>query len=223
MHSQQRNPQKPNTGKGFFAALAFTALACLPAAAQLSADPMGGNTVAKAETSAKPSPDEEEARQNYWGFGFGYVFNRIPVSLSTFDVAISDLWYSHIFGDPNEKIRVAGTLGFYGFAIALPVPKVSCDLYFGRPTEDIQFKGGIGTFYDVAVGGHGGVYSDVGVVVKNRVDISFMAVPLGTDSKRSYSEFLGTESKEEAKETYKALGNHYVALPYYGVKVGLRF
>ena len=214
--------------KSLSAALALASLACLPAAAQAAADteaaPFKDSVPAKpAAASAAADADSAQGQQNYWGFGFGYVFNKIPVSMSTFNVAISDLWYSHIFGDPNEKIRMAGTLGFYGFAIALPVPKVSCDLYYGKPTEDLQFKTGVGGFYDVAVGGHGGLFGDVGVVVKNRVDLTFMAVPFGSDSKRSYSEFLGTETKAEAEETKKALGGHYAQLPYYGVKVGLRF
>jgi len=203
--------------KRLSAALSLAACAALPSAAQESAAP--ARTVAVAAASA----DSAKAQQNYWGFGFGYVFNKIPISLSTFNVAISDLWYSHIFGDPSEKVRVAGTLGFYGFAIALPVPKASFDLYYGKPTDDIQFKGGVGGFYDVAVGGHGGVDGEVGIVIKNRVDLSFMAVPLGSDSKRSYSEFLGLETKEEAKKDYEDMHHHYVELPYYGVKVGLRF
>src|SRR4051812_48688995 len=128
------------------------------------------------------------AQQSYWGFGMGYVFNKVPISLSTFNVFLSDLWYTHIFGDPMDKTRIAGTLGFYGFEMILPVPKASVDFYVGKPTEDIQFKAGIGGFYDIAVGGHAGVDGEIGVVLKNRVDISFMAVPLGTDSKRSYSE-----------------------------------
>lgn len=203
--------------KRLSAALSLAACAALPAAAQEGAAPV--RTVAATSASA----DSAKAQQNYWGFGFGYVFNKIPISLSTFNVAISDLWYSHIFGDPSEKVRVAGTLGFYGFAIALPVPKASFDLYYGKPTDDIQFKGGVGGFYDVAVGGHGGVDGEVGIVIKNRVDLSFMAVPLGSDSKRSYSEFLGLETKEEAKQDYEDMHHHYVELPYYGVKVGLRF
>jgi hypothetical protein len=193
---------------------AVAACAVLPAAA---------DDAPASPTAPAPAPESSPAQQNYWGFGLGYVFNKIPVSMSTFNVAISDLWYSHIFGDPSEKIRVAGTLGFYGFALAIPVPKASFDLYYGKPSEDLQFKGGIGGFYDVAVAGHGGVDGEVGVVIKNRVDISFMAVPLGTDAKRSYSEFLGLKSKEEAKQDYQDMHQHYVELPYYGVKVGLRF
>jgi hypothetical protein len=215
MYNPDRNPGKRAALRSVFAALvAFAAgAACLPASAQEAiADP-------KPEAAA----DTAKAQQNYWGFGFGYVFNKIPISLSTFNVAISDLWYSHIFGDPSEKVRMAGTLGFYGFAIALPVPKVSCDLYYGKPTDDIQFKGGVGGFYDVAVGGHGGVAGEVGLVIKNRVDIAFMAVPVGSDSKRSYSEFLGLETKDEARQDYEDMHHHYVELPYYGVKVGLRF
>jgi hypothetical protein len=138
-------------------------------------------------------------------------------------VPISDLWYSHIFGDPDETARIAGTVGFYGFQVLLPVPKFSVDMYYGKPSADIQYKGGVGGFYDVTVGGHGGLTGEIGVVLKNRVDISFMAVPLGTDSKRSYSEFLGLETKQEAEESRAAMHGHYVELPYYAVKVGLRF
>ena len=216
MHSRNRLSETLRSTRSLFAALAVAGAACLPAQAQ-EVQPAGGT---QAQAAAE---DTAKAQQNYWGFGFGYVFNKIPISLSTFNVAISDLWYSHIFGDPSEKVRIAGTLGFYGFAIALPVPRVSCDLYFGKPTEDIQFRGGVGGFYDVAVGGHGGVAGEVGLVIKNRVDLAFMAVPLGTDSKRSYSEFLGFQTKAEAKQDYEDMHHHYVELPYYGVKVGLRF
>jgi hypothetical protein len=217
--SPARNRKPSRSLSSAFAALAAlvaAGAACLPASAQ--------EAIGEAKPEAQAAgPDSAKAQQNYWGFGFGYVFNKIPISLSTFNVAISDLWYSHIFGDPSEKVRMAGTLGFYGFAIALPVPRASCDLYFGKPTDDIQFRGGVGGFYDVAVGGHGGLVGEAGIVVKNRVDLGFMFVPVGTDSRRSYSEFLGLETKDEARQDYEDMHHHYVELPYYGVKVGLRF
>lgn len=164
-----------------------------------------------------------EAKQDYWGVGLGYVFNKVPISMSTFDVFMSNLWYSHVFGDPNDNTRIAGTLGLYGFQLLLPVPRASMDFYVGRPSQTIQFKGGIGGFYDVAVGGHGGVNGELGVVIKNRVDVSFMAVPFGTDSKRSYAEFMGIKSQEEADKDYKDAGNRWVEMPYFGMFVGLRF
>jgi hypothetical protein len=202
-------------------AFALLALNALPAAAQ--AEDAGG-TAHPASAAGQPESDSAaHSQQNYWGFGFGYVFNKIPISLSTFNVPISDLWYSHIFGDPDERTRIAGTLGIYGFQILLPVPKASVDLYYGRPTDDIQYKGGVGGFYDVTVGGHGGLMGEIGLVLKNRVDVSFMAVPLGTDSKRSYGEFMGLESKEEAEAGRLENHGHYVELPYYAIKVGLRF
>lgn len=163
-----------------------------------------------------------DAQQNYWGFGVGYAFNKIPISLSTFDVLLSNLWYSHVFGNPEEKTRIAGTLGLYGFALVLPIPRVSMDFYYGKPSDDIQFKTGVGGFYDLTVAGHGGLSGELGVVLKNRVDISFIAVPVGTDSKRSYGEFLGLESKTEADQGYADKG-HYIEFPYYGLMVGLRF
>lgn len=210
-----RNFQRPFTAFAPILLGALASVATLPAVAQ--EEP----STAAATSSAQP--ETHKAQQNYWGYGIGYVFNKIPLSMSTFNVPISDLWYSHIFGDPSEKIRVAGTLGFYGFSLVIPVPRTSFDLYYGKPTEDLQFKGGVGGFYDVAVGGHGGIDGEVGVVIKNRVDLSFMAVPLGTDSQRSYSEFLGLESKAEARQDYEDMHHHYVELPYFAVKVGLRF
>ena len=203
------------------AAFALLGMSVLPAAAQLGDEP----PVKAAAEASRPAAADTVATspQNYWGFGFGYVFNKIPISLSTFNVPISDLWYSHIFGNPDEKTRIAGTLGFYGFQLLLPVPKASVDFYVGKPTEDIQYKAGVGGFYDVSVGGHGGLMGEFGVVLKNRVDISFMAVPLGTDSKRSYSEFMGLETKEEAAKSREEMHGHYVELPYYAIKMGLRF
>lgn len=176
-----------------------------------------------AGASAEASGNPGSARQNYWGFGFGYVFNKIPISMSTFDVLLSNLWYSHVFGDPGETTRIAGTLGLTGFQLLLPVPKASLDMYFGKPTDDIQFKGGVGGFYDITVGGHGGLTGELGVVLKNRVDISFLFVPVGTDSKRSYGEFMGLETEEEAERDRVERGGRYVDLPYYGINVGLRF
>lgn len=163
------------------------------------------------------------AKQSYWGFGAGYVFNKVPISMSTFNVFLSNLWYTHIFGDPNDNTRLAGTLGVYGFQVLLPVPRASLDFYVGRPSQDIQFKGGIGGFYDVAVGGHGGVSGELGIVIKNRIDVSFMAVPFGTDSKRSYAEFMGLKTEEEAEKDYRDAGNQWVEMPYFGTFVGLRF
>jgi hypothetical protein len=200
-----------------FAALALAA-AALPARAQDDFD-------MTAHTRPTPAGGDisAEAKQDYWGVGFGYVFNKVPISMSTFDVFMANLWYSRIFGDPNEDVRMAGTLGLYGFQVLLPVPRASLDLYVGKPTQTLQFKGGIGGFYDVAVGGHGGISGELGVVVKNRVDISFLAVPLGTDSKRSYAEFMGLKSEEEAREDYEKAGDRWVEMPYYGLFVGLRF
>jgi hypothetical protein len=213
----------------FIGAFALLLLGGLPATAQMGDEPEGASPSgaspfpAGTAAPARAAADRDAgAQQDYWGFGFGYVFNRIPISMSTFNVGISDLWYSHIFGNPAEKTRIAGTLGFYGFQILLPVPKASVDLYFGKPSDAIQFKGGVGGFYDVAIGGHGGLMGELGVVLKNRVDISFLAVPLGSDSERSYSEFIGTETKQEA-DLHRANGGKFVELPYYGVKMGLRF
>lgn len=200
--------------------IALAASAALPVHAQDSEAADGESSVRETRMN---SDYQGEAKQDYWGVGLGYVFNKVPVSLSTFNVFMSNLWYSHIFGNPNDDIRVAGTMGLYGFQLLLPVPRVAIDLYAGKPSQTVQFKGGIGGFYDVAVGGHAGVSGDIGVVLKNRVDISFMAVPFGKDSERSYAEFMGLKSQKEADEDYVKANRQWVEMPYYGIFVGLRF
>jgi hypothetical protein len=215
------------------AALALTGALCASLAAPaLAADEnpyalrLDGPVQEQSESpadAAGPDTFAGEGKQSYWGVGLGYVFNKVPVSMSTFNVFMSNLWYSHVFGDPNDQTRIAGTLGLYGFQLLLPVPRASVDFYLGKPSQTVQFKGGIGGFYDVAVGGHAGVNGELGVVLKNRVDISFMAVPFGKDSERSYAEFMGLKSEEEALEDYKDANNQWVEMPYYGIFVGLRF
>lgn len=199
-------------------AIALAASAALPVQAQDA-----GTTDGEGSVHETRMDSQGEAKQDYWGVGLGYVFNKVPVSMSTFNVFMSNLWYSHIFGNPNDNTRIAGTLGLYGFQLLLPVPRVALDFYAGKPSQTVQFKGGIGGFYDVAVGGHAGVSGDIGVVLKNRVDVSFMAVPFGRDSERSYAEFMGLKSQEEADRDYVKANNQWVEMPYYGIFVGLRF
>ena len=204
-------------------ALALAASFALPAQAQDTETATGSGVEEVRMQQGGPSEFAGVAKQDYWGVGLGYVFNKVPISLSTFNVFMSDLWYSHIFGDPNADTRIAGTLGLYGFQLLLPVPRAGVDFYVGKPAQTVQFKGGIGGFYDIAVGGHAGVSGNLGVVLKNRVDVTFLAVPFGKDSERSYAEFMGLKSQEEADRDYVKAHNQWVEMPYYGIFVGLRF
>jgi hypothetical protein len=207
-----------------FGALALLASAAAPSMAQDGAAETASESTAPATRQPEESVYEEGmGKSDIWGVGLGYVFNKVPISMSTFNVFMSNLWYSHVFGDPNDQTRIAGTLGLYGFQLLLPVPRASMDFYVGKPSQAIQFKGGIGAFYDVAVGGHAGVNGELGVVINNRVDVSFMAVPFGRDSERSYAEFMGLKSQEEADKDYIDANNQWVEMPYFGMFVGLRF
>ena len=177
------------------------------------------------------SQDDNGASQTHWGFSVGGVANKIPLSLSTFNVLMSQIWYSYTLGDPNADSRIATSLGAYGFSLVLPVPKVSVEYYLGREDQDIQFKGGLGGFYDLVVGGHAGLVTELGIVIANKVDVSAFVVPIGLDSVRSYGEFMGFISEEEAKKEYEAnKGKGFlcekgcnVVFPYYGFTAGLRF
>jgi hypothetical protein len=112
-------------------------------------------------------------------------------------------------------VRTAATLGLYGFALVLPVPKVGVEMLIGDPRQDLQGKVGINGFYDISVGGHGGVALELGVRMKNFVDISFFTVPFGSDSKRDYLEFMGFRGE--------AGDPPHVILPYYGIFVSFNY
>ena len=184
------------------------------------------------------------ASQTHWGFGVGGVANRIPLALSTFNVLMSQIWYSYTLGDPNADSRFATSVGAYGFLLIMPVPKVSIEYYLGKEDQGIQFKTGLSGFYDIVVGGHAGLAAEVGMVIVNRFDISLFVVPAGIDSVTSYGQFIGLRTKEKAEEDYvknkdqgEWLCNYKkrniadtaditgcnVRFPYFGFLVGMRF
>jgi hypothetical protein len=163
-------------------------------------------------------PAAEELSKSFWGWGLGYVFTEIPISQSEFSVFMSKLYYSYYLSHPHESMRTALSLGLYGFALVLPVPEVSADFYLGRPTQDIQGKLGVGAFYDIAVGGHAGVSAELGLRIKNRVDVSFFVVPAGLDATRDYLDFMGLREDNWVDD-----GGPYVIMPYFGLFVGFHY
>jgi hypothetical protein len=189
-----------------FAALGLLVALALPAAAQESV----GATKTK-----QPVLMDGPNNKSFWGWGLGLVFTEVPISESKFTVLMSDLHYGYYLTDPNDYVRTAATLGLFGFALVLPVPKVGVEMILGDPSQDIQGKLGADAFYDISVGGHGGVAGSLGVRIKNKVDVSFFVVPAGFDSKRDYLEFVGVRDEPGTKP--------YVIMPYFGLFVGFNY
>lgn len=181
---------------------------------------------APATTAPKEVRLDGPNTKTFWGAGLGLVFNSIPISNAKFSSPISHLYYSWYVTDPNDAFRTAVSMGVYGFGVVLPVPKLSAEAYLGSPLNDIQGKVGVGGFYDLVVGGHGGLAIEAGVRIRNRFDISFVTVPTGSDSKRDYREFMGIidETTDEDKNGKPdADETPHVVLPYYGVLLGIAF
>ena len=165
--------------------------------------------------STAPKLGEVKNDQNFWGFGLGYVFTTIPISQSKFTVYMAELYYSHYLTDPNDYFRTAATVGLYGFDFILPIPKVSMEMYLGKPSDDIQWILGVGAFYDITVGGAAGLPVEFGARIKNRFNVSFFTVPTGIDSKRDYLQFVGEREVSGPKP--------YVIFPFYGIFVGFDY
>jgi hypothetical protein len=185
--------------------------------------PTEGNERAVPVSSAPKLGETGPNQQSFWGGGLGLVFTSIPISQSQFTVIMSELHYSQYLGDPNASMRTAATLGLFGFALILPVPKISMEMYLGKPTQDVQGKVGVGGFYDIAVGGHAGVSAEIGVRLKNRVDATVYIVPAGIDSKRDYLEFMGIRNKTDDNDGSKdgdGIPDYketpHVKMPYFG-------
>ena len=195
----------------------FASLLALAIATPVLAEDVAPNTSTAPKLGEVPSND-----QNFWGFGIGYVFTKIPISQSQFTVYMAELYYSHYLTDPNDYFRTAVTAGLYGFDFILPMPKVSVEMYLGKPTEDIQWKLGVGGFYDITVGGAAGLPLEFGARIKNRFDISFFTVPAGIDSKRDYLKFIG--ERDESYPSGPGTANpHYVIYPFYGIFLGFNY
>lgn len=162
-----------------------------------------------------------EPDNGHFGLGAGMAFTNVPFSMSKLKLPLTYLYYDRQFTDPTSPVRASVELGMYGFEGIVPVPELGSNLYLGSEESLIQGKIGIGGFYDIAVGGHAGVTVKGGVILANRFDFSLFVVPLGRDSKRSYLEVIGAESKAEAQDGYAKEG-HFVQMPYFGFLITMR-
>lgn len=166
-----------------------------------------------------------EPSNRHLNIGFGLVTSDIPVMESDLRIILSALYYDFSFMAPSKMVRTSIEIGMYGYYGILPIPEIGANLYIGSEDRNIQAKIGVGGFYDIFVGGHGGMALKPGIIIKNRFDISFMIVPLGTDSKEPYPEILGFES---SSDEYDDDGNVIkkdgpnVIMPYYGMMFTVR-
>ncbi len=175
-----------------------------------------------AETTQATTSGVDGASRTTWGWNLGGVVTELPISQaldSGFAVLMSNIYYSHYLSNPDDYFRTAATLGLYGFQIILPVPYAALDFYLGSPVNDIQFKGSVGGFYDITVGGHAGVAVGAGVLLKNTFNVSFFMVPFGKDADRDYLEFVG--KREVPKACTK--DDPCVETPYFGLFVGFQY
>lgn len=162
--------------------------------------------------------------KNHTMFGVGLCVDQIPVSMASLTIPLSYYAYEHQFAEPTNTLRGGLEIGVFGFYGILPLPEIGTNFYIGGEDKTFQGKIGCNGFYDLFVGGHGGLALKGGLLVNNRFDFDLMVVPpgLATDSRRSYQEALGLESKEKADAYYAAHGYH-VKTPYFGLLIGLHF
>lgn len=194
---------------------------------------------------AEPLPETPKLGQvsgpndrTFMGGGLGLVFTQIPIRESEFTAVMSEFHYGWYLTDPNDFVRTAATIGLYGFAVIIPVPKVTMEAILGDPKQDVQGKLGISGFYDIAVGGHGGMAVELGLRFKNRVDVSLFTVPVGSDASSSYLDFLGVadtekdewtwdEDKKERRKEPDGIPDYdqppHVIMPYFGIFVGINY
>jgi hypothetical protein len=163
--------------------------------------------------------------KNHTMFGVGLCVDKIPVSMASLTIPLSYYAYERQFAEPTNLLRGGLEIGVFGFYGILPIPEIGTNFYIGGEDKTFQAKIGCSGFYDIFVAGHGGLAVKTGLLVNNRFDFDIIVVPpgLASDSRRSYQEALGLESKDKA-EAYKATHNgHYINLPYFGLLIGLRF
>lgn len=153
----------------------------------------------------KPESKEEEkfifatrkyAQRSHWYWGLGAVVSDVPVMQSRFKIPFSQVLYEYNFGDLNSNVRFSMGGGFYGLMAILPVPAIQPSLYIGSENNDVMGRFSLGGFSDFVVGGHSGVLLSAGVVIKNRIDVSIVGVPYGTQPVRPYPELLGSREEE---------------------------
>jgi hypothetical protein len=162
--------------------------------------------------------------KNHTMFGVGLCVDQIPVSMASLTIPLSYFAYERQFADPTNLLRGGLEIGLFGFYGILPIPEIGTNFYIGGENKTFQAKIGCNGFYDLFIGGHGGLAVKAGLLVNNRFDFDIMVVPpgLASDSRRSYQEALGLESKAKA-DAYYAEHHYHVKTPYFGLLIGLRF
>ena len=163
----------------------------------------------------------ERAKRSHVTFGVGIVVDEFPVAVADLVLPISSFAYDFSFMDVEKPIRTSIELGVYGFYGILPVPEVGANLYVGSESRDIQGKLGLSGFYDISIGGHAGLAIEPAIIIKNRFEIGFLIVPLGTDSRVSYTDYFGFGSSES--DTGSTNSSQNVPMPYFGLMLGARF
>jgi len=131
------------------------------------------------------------AIRHHWYWGAGAVVSDVPVMKSRFTVPFAQLLYEYNVSDPSKTFRFSMGGGLYGLNVILPVPVFQPSLYIGSENNDLMARFSAGPFYDVIIGGHAGVLFSGGVVFKNRIDVSFVIVPFGSQPVRPYPEIIG--------------------------------
>ena len=162
--------------------------------------------------------------KNHTMFGIGLCVDQLPVSMATLTIPLSYYAYERQFAEATNTLRGGLELGLFGFYGILPIPELGTNFYIGGEDKMFQAKIGCNGFYDLFVSGHGGLALKGGLIVNNRFDFDLIVVPpgLATDSRRSYQEALGLESKAKADAYYAAHGYH-IKTPYFGLLIGFRF
>ena len=183
---------------------------------------------ALAQRESAPIKGERAWERSHWTWGFGGVVNHLPLPVSTFNVPLQYVSYEHTFGEnPAAPVKVSVSPGLYGFFGFLPIPALESSVIYD--SGPVGGRLAVGGFYDLLVGGHWGMTTKLGTIIKRKYELGIIFVPVGEEHPEVlYEEIWDIGHLRENKShkdpvTGEEIWDQTIEFPYYGLLLSIYF
>lgn len=120
--------------------------------------------------------------------GCGGVADSLPIMTSDFTFFILQLGAEYYITDYQRDFnKISTEMGLKMMNAIIPSPYFQMNAYIGK--YPFYLKGSIGSYAEVFLGGHVGLYGKVGMEISSRFEFDFMVTFWGNQPEVSYSDF----------------------------------
>jgi hypothetical protein len=166
-------------------------------------------TVQATDTQERDIYAEKESKTGFWLVGAGAMVNKLPLTAADFTLPMIYFSYESVYKKMLGPLDFAWSLGFYDL-----MPEL--EFAVSMPMKPFDLRLSVGGYYDLVIGGAGGMLVKMGVVLNKTVQFDVLLIPIGTQPTISYSELLSTGKKVNYD------GTNGLKFPIFGALLSMR-